>query len=120
MEYCDSVWVCCGELNKGKLEKLQRRAARTVTGFTSSDEALEYLKWDSLELRRDLHVFKLVKKCLLGKSPQFFKNYFVFNRDILQRTTRQSNKLHLPKIRTECARKSFYFYGCKVFNEHCM
>ena len=85
------------------------------------DEALEYLKWDSLELRRDLHVFKLVKKCLLGKYPQFFKNYFVFfNRDILQRTTRQSNKLHLPKVRTECARKSFYFYGCKVFNEHCM
>ena len=67
------------------------------------DEALEYLKWDSLELRRDLHVFKLVKKCLLGKYPQFFKNYFVFfNRDILQRTTRQLNKLHLPKVRTEC------------------
>jgi hypothetical protein len=116
MEYCDSVWVCCGKLNMDKLDKLQRRAARTVTRITRSDEALSCLRWENLELRRDRHVFNLVHKCIAGKSPQFLNNYFTFNRDIVSRMTRQSNKLHLPKVRTECAKNSFYYYGCKVYN----
>ena len=48
--------------------------------------------------------------------PHFFKNYFVFNKDIVQRKTRQSNMLHLPKVRTESAEKSFYYQACKIFN----
>ena len=117
VEYCDSVWTCCGEQNKERLEKLQRRAARTITRFVRSDEAMNSLRWDTLETRRDMHVFKLVNKCITGKSPQFFNNYFIFNRDILSRSTRQSNKLHLPKVRTEWAKNSFYYHGCKVFNK---
>jgi hypothetical protein len=78
---------------------------------------MESLRWDSLESRRDVHVLKLVKKCILGKCPQFLNNYFVFNRDISSRITRQSDKLRLPKVRTECAKNSFYYYGYKVFNK---
>ena len=32
-------------------------------------------------------------------------------------STRQSNQLHLPKVRTEVAKKSFYYNGCIVFNK---
>ena len=31
-------------------------------------------------------------------------------------TTRQSNLLHLAKVRTEAAKKSCYYNGCAVFN----
>ena len=106
MEYGDSVWACCGVQNSERLEKLQERAARTVTRQPRSVDAMELVRWDSLEARRDEHVLRLVKKCILGKYPQFFKNYFVFNRDIMTRRTRQSDKLHLPRVRTECARNS--------------
>jgi hypothetical protein len=116
MEYGDSIWTCCGEQNKGRLEILQKRAARVISRYPRSDDAMESLRWDSLESRRDLHVLKLVKKCILGKCPQFFNSYFVFNRDISSRITRQSDKLCLPKVRTECAKNSFYYYGCMVFN----
>ena len=32
LDYCDAVWSYCGSVNAEKLEKLQRRAARYVSG----------------------------------------------------------------------------------------
>ena len=117
MEYGDSIRTCCGEQNKGRLEALQKCAARVISRFPRSDDAMESLRWDSLESRRGSHVLRLVRKCILGKCPQFFSNYFVFNRDISSQTTRQTDKLRLSKVRTECAKNSFYYYECKVFNK---
>ena len=53
-----------------------------------SDETLGHLAYDTLETRREKHVYKLVKKCINGKMSQYFINYFTFNRDIVSRTTR--------------------------------
>ena len=39
LEYCDSVWSCCGKGNIDQLEKLQRRSARIVMRSHSSDQA---------------------------------------------------------------------------------
>ena len=36
----------------------------------------------------------------------------------LLKVTRQSNNLHLPRVRTEQAKKSFYYNGCVVYNKH--
>ena len=69
--------------------------------------------------RREQHVLKLVKKCVKGIVPQFLCDYFSFNRHLTVRTTRQSNLLHLPRVRTEMAKKSFYYNGAKVFNRLC-
>ena len=59
---------------------------------------------------------KLLRNVSKNEVPQFFIDYFTFNRDIVHRTTRQSNLLHLPKARIEAAKKSFYYNGCVVFN----
>ena len=83
-----------------------------------SDEALGHLAYDTLEARREKHVYKLVKKCINGKMSQYFINYFTFNRDIVNRTTRQSNLLHLPRVRTEIAKHSFYYNGYKICNRY--
>ena len=117
MEYGDTVWTCCGKVNAQELERLQNRAARIVTKCSHSDTALSDLKWDSLECRRERHVFNLVKKSLRGQCPQFLRNYFILNKDVVRRVTRLSNLLHLPKVRTETAKRSFYYNGCIVFNK---
>ena len=96
---------------------MQRRAARIVTKLNSSDKAMDSLKWSPLEARRNYHVFKLVKKSINGRCLQFLKNLFTFNRDIVSRNTRQSNKLHIPKERTEVAKLYFYYNGCIIFNQ---
>ena len=118
LEYCAGVWWCCGEVNSGTLEILQKRVGRIAIKTSSSDTALKALKWPSLRSRRDEHILKLVRKCLHGRYPQYFKNYFVFNNDICVRSTRQSNLLHLPAMRTEVAKRSFYYHGSMVFNSY--
>ena len=94
-------------MNADNKEKLQRRAARIIMQTDSSDDALAHLKYDTLELRREMHELNLVKKCLNKRCPQFLNDYFYFNRDILQRRTQQSNHLRLPSVKLECTKKPF-------------
>ena len=117
LEYCVSVWGCCREGHKQGLEALQNWAARIVARTVRSNPAMDVLKWPTLEECRHKSVFKLVKKCLQGHCPQYFKEYFKRNNTIHARATRQSKLLHPPAVRTEIAKRSFYYYGCTLFNE---
>ena len=119
LEYYGGVWGSCEEVNSGTLETLQKCVGRIVIKTSSSDTATKALEWPSLRSRRDEHIQKLVRKCVHGRCPQYFKNYFVFNKDICARSTRQSNLLHLPAIRTEVAKRSFYYHGSMVFKSDC-
>ena len=86
-DYCVCTWAGCNKTDSNTLERLQRRAARIVLKTASSDVALEGLKWGNLYNRRNEHILKLVDKCLKGCTPQHFKQYFRYNRDIMTRTT---------------------------------
>ena len=118
LDYCDTVWSCCGKGNTKLIEKLQRRAARIVMKSDSSDNALDNLKWEVLEARRNRHTFNLVKKCLVGRCPNFLRKYFMLNREVVSRMTRQSKMLHTPKVRTEIAKQSFFYNGRIIYNRH--
>ena len=101
LDYCDTVWSCCGSVNTDKLEKYQRRAARTVMHLGSSEK--NFLGYVTLEKRRENHVCNLVKKYLSNRCPQFFMHYFNYNRDILP-----SDKLRLQSVKLECTKKVFF------------
>ena len=58
LEYCLSVWGCCGEGRKQDLEALQNQAARIVACTVRSKQALDVLKWPTLEERRRQSVAK--------------------------------------------------------------
>ena len=117
LEYCDTLWGCCGEGNSQALEALQKRAGRIVAKTSRSSPAVDILKWTALAERRCEHVFQLVKRCIEGRSPQYFVGYFTFNSKIHSHATRQRDLLHLLAVRTEVAKRSFYYYGCVVFND---
>ena len=76
---------------------------------TNSSEGLAHLKHDTLGLKREIHVLNIVKKYLMG--------YFYFNRDIVQRKTRQSI-ICLPSMKLECTKRAFHYHGCEVFNRN--
>ena len=82
LECYAGVWGSCGEVNSGTLETLQKRVGRTVIETSSSDTATKPLEWPSLCSRCDELIQKCVRKCIHGRCPQYFKNYFVFNKDI--------------------------------------
>ena len=62
-----------------------------------------------------MHTINLTFKCLKGSPRMFFKDYFKVFRTV-QNTRGSGHNLLLPKVRTETARKSFYFNGSKLFN----
>ena len=116
IEYCDTVWGCCGQVNKNALESLQRRAGRIVCRASSSEDAIEKLNLTTSAYKQSKHTLNLVNKCINGQCPQFFKNYFTFDKQLYSRDTRQKNLIHLPSVRTEIAKRSFYYYGSIVYN----
>ena len=116
MDYCDTVWNCSGVGNSSSLERLQRRASKIVSKMSDSDRALDYLKWPSLVNRRESHVNELVKRWMKGPCPKVFKNYFTFNSSAHNRITREMNVLHLPMVRTDLVKNSFYYNGSVIFN----
>ena len=104
MDYCDV----------DKLDRAQRRAAKIVLKTNDLDAETD-LKWLPLSMRRDMHTINLTLKCLKGSPPVSFKDYFKVFRTI-HNTRGSGHNLLLPKVRTETARKSFYFNGSKLFN----
>ena len=108
-----SATICCVLCLikvKRRLDRAQRRAAKIVLKTKDSD-----LKRLPLSMRRDMHTIHLTFKCLKGSPPMFFKDYFKVFRTI-HNTRGSGHNLLLPKVRTETARKSFYFNGSKLFN----
>ena len=99
LEYCAGVWGCCGDVNGGTLETLQKCVGRIVIKTPSSDTATKALKWSSLRSRRDEHILKLVTKCIHGRCPQYFKNYLVFNLRtfVLVQRARAISCMYLPE-----------------------
>ena len=79
LDYCDTVWGCCGEGNAQALQALPNRATRIIARTDHSSPAMDILKWLSLADRRRNNVFKLVKKCIRGHCPQYSKDYFKCN-----------------------------------------
>lgn len=51
-----------------------------VTMSAKNVPALNSLKWKTLRQGREPHILKLVKKSLSNECPQFFRQYFRFNR----------------------------------------
>ena len=49
--------------------------------------------------------------------PQYFKHYFSYNRDIVTRITRQSDLLHLPRIRLETTKKAFFITVVSIIDD---
>ena len=94
MDYCDVAWSSIGKIERDKLDRAQRRAARIVLKTKDSD-AEKNLKWLPLSMRRDMHTINLTFKCLKGSPPMFFKDYFKVFRTI--HNTRSSRTCCSPK-----------------------
>ena len=116
IEYCDTVWGYCGEINKNASESLQRWAGRIVCRASSSEDAIEKLNLTTLAYGQSKHTLNLGNKCIKRQCAQFLKNYFTLNKHLYSCDTHQKTLIHLPSVRTEIAKQSFYYYGSIVYN----
>ena len=81
--------------------------------ISSSETAMEALKWPSLRSRRDEHILKLVRKCMDGRALSILRTILFLTRTFVLAQPARANLLHLSTMRTEVARRSVVFLPWK-------
>ena len=78
-DYCSLVWDNCCDYLKNRLQKLQNRAARIITGKTyevSSEDVLKELDWQPLNQRYKTNKSIFVLRIRNEKMPSSICNMF--------------------------------------------
>ena len=114
LDYCDVVFD--GHitiLDEQRLERLQNRAARLVTGTTprtSTDKLRQDLGWETLKTRRKLHKLQFFHKLIstLHQQPEYIRHVLPQTRITnTHRTLRNYTTLTLPPNNTTSFQRSF-------------
>ena len=113
LDYCDIAWSSIGKTACARLDKLQERASKLI--LPQSREPLKHLKWLPLAKRRDMHTTTMTFRCMSGKVPVSFKQYFKRN-SCPYELRKNKNNLMIPRVNTEIASGSFYYSGAKLYN----
>ena len=118
-DYADVVYDATSETNKSRLQRMQTRAARLISGTGPRDSrnpVFKELGWLSLENRRCMHKCTMVFKCRNGLAPPYLIDSFNANSFNHSYSTRNSSKLRIPMARTEYYHRSFLISGCNAWN----
>ena len=122
-DYCDILYD--GHITKDdelRLERLQTRAARLVTGTpfrTPSDKLRRELGWDSLKTRRKIHKLLFYRKLLDNRHslPDYLTLTLTQTRGaVTQRRLRNTDTMTLPPNRTTSFQRSFIPDTTRLWN----
>ena len=118
-DYCSLVWANCSQTLKNKVQRLQNRAARVITGDSydiRSKDILNKLGWKNLEERRISQTEAYVTKALRGKCPENINAMFLPS-NIENYQLRDNNLvLMLSKPNTNAMKRSFSYAAAKIWN----
>lgn len=119
-EYCSLVWDGIDDYLANKLQILQNRAARIITGApyltVSNTELFSTLNWLNLKQSRARQKSIMMFKIVNGMAPPYLIDMFSKKTTKSQSLRRSDKDLELPQVRTEQYRKSFAFTGAKLWN----
>ena len=113
-DYCSLVWDNCCESLTDKLQKLQNRAARTITGRTyvvSSDDVLKELNWEPLKQRYKINKTIFMHKVRNDTLPSSLTNMFKIKTNDRYDLRSNNNNYVLGKPKTNYEKK-FYLLSC--------
>ena len=120
LDYCSVVWDDISDQLTDKLQKLQNRAARVITGAdyrTPSSVLLNKLGWSSLKEKRNKQKALMMFKIMNGMTPAYLEDIFTRNigRSVYNLRISRRN-VALPAVKTDYYRNSFAYTGAKIWN----
>ncbi len=119
MDYGDVVYDSSSQTSKNRLQKLQTRAVRLITGsgpHTSRNFMFNKLKWLSLQQRRNFHKCILVYKYRMDLAPQYLCDMFIGNNSNHSYNTRNATQLRATITRTAYYYRHFTVSGLNLWN----
>ena len=118
--YCSLVWDSITETLSNKLQKLQNRAARIVSGLpysVPSNEIRQHLGWPSLVEMRRRDKAIMMYKIVHGHTAPYLKDMFNKQKSSEVYGLRNSKLgVQIPQARTSHFRNSFSFTGASIWN----
>ena len=120
LDYCSAVWGCIGNGLSQKLEKLQNRTARIITGSgwdVRTAQILRALEWESLADGRTKQLKSLMFKTANNLVPENLSDKFTNVNTIYRHNLwGAQHKLFIPRPNTEDIKKSFRYRGAVTWN----
>ena len=123
IRYCIQVYGSTNQESKDKIQKVFNFGARVISGrkkFDHISDVLKDLRWLNAREYFDYHDLCLMHRLIETGEPKSLAACFHFNRDRVDRETRQSSHLSLPRPRTSHVKRSFVYRGSQLFNNVCM
>ena len=119
-DYCSVIWDNLAKDLGQKLQRMQNRAARIITGsdyYTRSSEILRSLNWTNLEDRRALQFKKIMYKTANNMVPSYLTNKFIRTSSVHKHNLRGANhNFFVPRPLSESRKKSFSYRGAILWN----
>ena len=112
-DYCDIVLDNMSSSNAMRLQRLQNRAARVITGKghdVRSSELRSQLKWKTLAHCRREHMLIMMYKILNNMAPTYLQDHFETSAvNEIYSLRKRKLCLVLPRAQTDYLKKSFAF-----------
>ena len=119
-DYCSLVWDNCSKHLQDKIQKLQNRAARVISGKTydiRSSEILENLGWQTLLERRRRKKALLMHKIRNNNGlPEGLISMFTSNNNSNYNLRSNEIDFAMSKPNTNYLKKSFSYSGASFWN----
>jgi hypothetical protein len=115
--FCPVVWNFCSKQSARKIEKIQERALRYMTGNLTMnyEELLKHTGYKSMHLARLKSIAIEVFKCVYNINPTFMNDMFVVKD--MPRDLRDPSILVIPRFsKVMYGRKTFSYYGAHLWN----
>ena len=119
INYCIKIWGTTNNSQKLRVQKLQNFAARVAVGglrkFDHVSPAFEELKWLRIKQKHLFDTLVHVFMTIHGNYPTWFSSFPCVNQ-VTRGSTRQGDKLFVPRHKTDAGAKSMKIMGPKQWN----
>ena len=102
-DYALTIWGFTSQYNLSKVQRLQNRAARIITGefdyiHVRGIDIVKNLKWMNVIQRRDYFVALSMFKCIHGMSPSYLSDCITMYNEIAVRDTGAFTSSYLVSV----------------------
>ena len=119
LDFCNGLFIDQPQYQLNILQIIQYRAARVIYNVRfdhSAEPLLRSLHWLPVRARIQFKIITLVYKCLNQTAPVYLQSLLQYHRTSRQLRSSNQSLLHIPKVNTKLAERSFRVAGPKLWN----
>src|SRR5436190_5492449 len=103
-----------------RIQKVQNMTVRFIYNLRKYDHISAYrdaAKMLPMETVCRIQTCCLVNRVLSLQEPSYLAERLLYRGGVADRSTRQDNQLHFPRVRLEIGRRGFSYFGPKLYND---